>query len=258
LSSESGILLEQIELVALISRSEFLLLSLMPQPEQLTPSVATASASKSRRRLRFAQFVLLLFYATGFVGLGYSQDPSFYLQFMPLTLLLTAALLLAFDRHSPAPMFGWFALTTMLVGYGVEVVGVRVSWLFGQYQYGEVLGPKLLDVPIIIGLNWLILTYLAGGLAQRLPLPGVGQALLGAVLMVGLDVCIEPVASHFGWWKWFADVIPMQNFRAWFVVSFILQVYLNRSQVAAGRNPLVPFLYMLQLLFFFGLAWLVS
>ncbi|OON71197.1 hypothetical protein B0919_03230 [Hymenobacter sp. CRA2] len=201
---------------------------------------------------------MLLFYATGFVGLGFSDDPGFYLQFMPLTLLLTAAVLLGFDRHSPAPMFGWFALTVMLVGFFVEVAGVQTNVIFGHYSYGTTMGPKLLDVPIIIGLNWLILTYVTGGLAQRLPLPGFVRALVAALLMVGMDVCIEPVAVHFGWWTWFADVIPMQNFKAWFAVSLILQVYLNRSNVQPGRNPLVPFVYMLQLLFFFGLGWLIG
>lgn len=230
----------------------------MPQPDQLTPSVAAPPAPGSSRRLRIAQFVLLLFYSTGLVGLGYSQDPSFYLQFMPLTLLLTAALLLGFDKHSPTPMFGWFALTAMLVGYGVEVAGVQTGVIFGRYEYGTTLGPKFLGTPIIIGLNWLILTYVAGGLAQRLPLPGFARAVLAAVLMVGLDVCIEPVAVHFGWWKWFADVIPMQNFKAWFAVSLILQVYYNTSRIAGGRNPLVPFVYMLQLLFFFALGLLIS
>ncbi|WP_162910780.1 carotenoid biosynthesis protein [Hymenobacter oligotrophus] len=220
--------------------------------------MAAPPAPSSSRRLRIAQFVLLLFYATGLVGLGYSQDPSFYLQFMPLTLLLTAALLLGFDKHSPVPMFGWFALTTMLVGYGVEVVGVQTGVIFGRYEYGTTLGPKFLETPIIIGLNWLILTYIAGGLAQRLPLPGFARALLAAALMVGLDVCIEPVAVHFGWWKWFADLIPMQNFKAWFAVSFILQLYYNRSRVMAGRNPLVPFVYMLQLLFFFALGLIIG
>ncbi|GAB2944805.1 hypothetical protein GCM10027048_07160 [Hymenobacter coalescens] len=231
----------------------------MPQSDQLTAPIAPpAASSPSPRRLRLAQFVLLLFYTTGFVGLGFSQDPSFYLQFMPLTLLLTAALLLGFDRHSPAPMFGWFALTVMLVGYGVEVMGVQTGVIFGSYTYGTTMGPRLLEVPIIIGLNWLILTYIAGGLAQRLPLPGFGRALIAAGLMVGMDLCIEPVAVHFGWWRWFADVIPMQNFKAWFALSLILQVYLNRSQVAPGRNPLVPFVYMLQLLFFFGLGWVIG
>lgn len=180
------------------------------------------------------------------------------MQFTPLTLLLTAALLLAFDRHSPAPMFGWFALTVMLVGFGVEVAGVQTGVIFGSYTYGTTMGPRLLSVPVIIGLNWLILTYVAGGLAQRLPLPGFARALLAALLMVGMDACIEPVAVHFGWWTWLADVIPLQNFKAWFALSLILQVFLNRSHVQPGRNPLVPFVYMLQLLFFFGLGWLIG
>ncbi|KAA9333102.1 carotenoid biosynthesis protein [Hymenobacter busanensis] len=230
----------------------------MPYSDPATSAApAPPAAHPPQRRLRVAQGILLLFHVTGFVGLAFSKDPSFYLQFVPLNLLLTAALLLAHDRHSPAPMFGWFCLTVMLVGFGIEVAGVRTGIIFGQYDYGNTLGIRVLGVPLIIGLNWLLLTYLAGGLAQRLPLPGLLRALLAAVLMVGLDVCIEPVAVHFGWWQWRFGVIPLQNFKAWFAVSFILQIYLNSTHVQPGRNPLVPFVYLLQLLFFFGLGYFI-
>ncbi|GAA4391270.1 carotenoid biosynthesis protein [Hymenobacter koreensis] len=229
----------------------------MAYSESTTSAPAPPTKRPSTKRLRVAQGILLLFHVTGFVGLAFSQDPDFYLQFVPLNLLLTAALLLAHDRHSPAPMFGWFCLSIMVMGFGIEVAGVRTGVIFGSYTYGNVLGIRVFDTPLIIGLNWLLMTYLAGGLAQRLPLPGLVRAILAAVLMVGMDVCIEPVAVHYGWWKWAFDVIPLQNFKAWLAVSFIFQLYYNSSHVAAGRNPLVPFVYLVQLLFFFGLGLLI-
>lgn len=225
----------------------------MPESIQQLPAEAlTERATAQRRRLRVAQGVLLLFHVTGFLGLSFSQDPAFFLQFVPLNLLLTLGLLLAFQQER-TPTFWLFCLVTMAVGFGVEVVGVRTGLLFGFYEYGGVLGPKWLGVPLMIGVNWLILTYTTGVLARYLPLPDFLRAVVAAGLMVGLDTCLEPIAVRFDFWQWRFDVIPLQNFKGWFAVALIMQVFFNRTQFDK-RNPLAAFIYMLQLLFFFGLS----
>ena len=227
----------------------------MPEPtQQLSPPVA-AHPEAPTRRLRWAQGILLLFHVTGFLGLAFSQDPSFFIRFLPLNLLLTLGLLLSFQpRRTPA--FWSFCVMVMVVGFLVEVMGIRTGLLFGQYEYGAALGPKWLEVPLLIGVNWLILTYCTGMLARYLPLPGFLRAVVAALLMVGLDICIEPVAVRYDFWHWQYDVIPLLNFKGWFAVSLILQVYFNRVEFEK-RNVLAPFVYLVQLLFFFGLGMLL-
>lgn len=226
----------------------------MPDPTQQTPAPATAlpPASAPTRRLRIAQGILLLFHITGFLGLAFSQDPDFYLQFVPLNLLLTAFLLFAFQPER-SPTFWLFGLVVMAVGFFVEVIGIRTGLLFGFYKYGATLGPQWLGVPLLIGLNWLMLTYTTGILARYLPLSDFLRAVVAAVLMVGLDACLEPVAVCYDFWQWRYDVIPVQNFKGWFAVSLILQVFFNRTDFEK-RNALAPFVYMLQLLFFLALG----
>jgi uncharacterized membrane protein len=159
------------------------------------------------RRLRVAQGLVLLFHITGFVGLAFSKSPEFYLRFTPLTLILTAVLLLAFQPGKGAS-FWVFCFSVALLGFTAEVVGVNTGKLFGHYYYGETLGFKLLDsppfigVPPLIGLNWLVLTYLCGNLARYLPLPELPRTILAALLMVGLDMCMEPVAGRYDFWHW--------------------------------------------------------
>jgi uncharacterized membrane protein len=208
-----------------------------------------------QRRLRVAQGILLLFHVTGFLGLAFSHDPEFYLQFVPLNLLLTAVLLFAFQRERSFAFLA-FCVTTMAVGFFVEVVGIQTGKLFGQYTYGNTLGIKWLGVPLLIGLNWLMLTYMAGVLARYLPVTGFLRTVVAALLLVGMDICLEPVAVHYNFWTWVYDVIPLQNFKGWFAVALILQVYFNRTDFDK-RNELVPFVYLLQLLFFFGLGWFI-
>lgn len=227
----------------------------MPEPTQQLSRPVTALPEAQTRRLRWAQGILLLFHVTGFLGLAFSQDPSFFIRFLPLNLLLTLGLLLAFQpRRTPA--FWSFCLMVMVVGFLVEVVGIRTGLLFGQYEYGAALGPKWLEVPLLIGVNWLILTYCTGMLARYLPIPGFLRAVVAALLMVGLDICIEPVAIRYDFWHWQYDVIPLLNFKGWFAVSLILQVYFNRVEFDK-RNPLASFVYLVQLLFFFGLGMLL-
>ena len=79
------------------------------------------------------------------------------------------------------------------------------------------------------------------------------EKLLAAGLMVGFDACVEPVAGHYDFWHWTANLIPMQNFRDWFILSCVLQMLFNRANFTK-LNPLVPLVYLAQLLFFFLLG----
>lgn len=209
-------------------------------------------------RLRVAQGLVLLFHITGFVGLAFSKNPDFYLRFTPLTLLLTAGLLVAFQPQRGASFWS-FCFTVVLLGIVAEFVGVNTGRVFGHYTYGDTLGFKLLDmppfvgVPPLIGLNWLVLTYACGMLARYLPLPELPRILIAALLMVGFDACLEPVAGTYDFWHWTAKVIPLQNFRDWFILACILQMLFNRASFPK-RNPLVPLVYLTQLLFFFLLG----
>jgi len=209
-------------------------------------------------RLRVAQGLVLLFHITGFVGLAFSRSADFYLRFTPLTLVLTAGLLAAFQPERGA-RFWSFCLSVALLGFVAEVVGVTTGRVFGHYTYGATLGPKLLDappfvgVPPLIGLNWLVLTYVCGVLARYLPLPELPRTLVAALLMLGLDVCLEPVAGRYDFWHWSADVIPLQNFRDWFIFACVLQMLFNRASFPK-TNPLVPLVYLTQLFFFFLLG----
>lgn len=227
----------------------------MTEPTQQPQPLQALAPNAQLRRLRLAQGVLLLFHLTGFLGLAFAQDKDFYLQFVPLNLLLTAGLLIAFQPRRDANFWS-FMVVTMLVGFFVEVAGIRTGVIFGQYEYGPTLGPQWLAVPLIIGLNWFMLTYMGGVLASRLPLPGFLRAVVAALLLVGMDICLEPVAVRYGFWNWRYDIIPLQNFKGWFAVALILQVYFNRMEFSK-RNPLVPFVYLLQVLFFFGLSMLI-
>lgn len=193
--------------------------------------------------------VLAILYAVGIVGIVLPLHPDFVL-LTPLNLLISLGLMLAFHR-------GWniniiiFLIVSYLVGFGAELFGVQTGLLFGNYTYGRVLGPKLWGTPLMIGVNWVILAYASGVIANAL-LPRqhwLLRAALAAALMVALDVLIEPVAMRYDFWSWADDTVPLRNYIGWFVVALPLLCIFTFTQPNA-RNKVAVALFIMQVVFF--------
>ena len=85
------------------------------------------------------------------------------------------------------------------VTFFAEFIGVKTGLLFGDYEYGYVLGLKLFKVPLLIGFLWLTLSLGAKSIAQRFTsLPSQIAYILAALLMVFVDFLIEPVLKFIG------------------------------------------------------------
>ncbi len=190
-------------------------------------------------------------YLAGVIGLQVEVLQPFFRPLIPLNLLSSLGLLLLFHTDWNRS-FLLYCLTAFLVGFFVEVAGVHTGLIFGSYQYGPALGWKLWEVPLVIGNNWLMLTYACGSVCDRLPAPAWTKAIVGAALMVGLDILIEPVAIHLDFWSWNTPAIPLQNYVAWYVVSALLLLLFYRLPFIK-TNKLAPLLLLLQF-FFFGLS----
>ena len=111
----------------------------------------------------------------------------------------------------------------------MSFLGVKTGLLFGEYSYGKALGFQLMHVPIIIGVNWFILAIGARGCANYVSEKPAIQTLIAALLMVGLDILIEPVAIKFEFWTWAQADVPLQNYIMWLVVSLIMQLILTKT-----------------------------
>ena len=197
---------------------------------------------------RNAFYLLLAMHIAGAIGLAIPASRALFQTLTPFNLLTTAAVIFHFEEKKTAPYI-IFLLTTLLMGYAIEVAGVQTGIIFGEYDYGKTLGFKFFDVPLAIGLNWGILVYATGLLSDKVKTHKVIKAGLSALLMVIFDVIIEPVAIALDFWNWVESDIPLQNYIAWFLVSFALHLiyqYLDFSK----NNPLAIKLLYIQLLFF--------
>ncbi|GAB3180778.1 hypothetical protein GCM10027291_48940 [Telluribacter humicola] len=190
-------------------------------------------------------------YLAGVIGLQVESLQPVFRPLIPLNLLASLGLLLLFHTDWNRS-FLLYCVTAFLVGFFVEVAGVHTGLIFGSYQYGSALGWKVWEVPLVIGSNWLMLTYASGSICDRLSAPAWVKALIAAALMVGLDILIEPVAIELDFWSWNSATIPLQNYVAWYVVSALLLLLFYRLSFSKD-NRLAPLLFLLQF-FFFGLS----
>lgn len=151
--------------------------------------------------------------------------------------------------------FGFFLSLGFLAGFLVEVVGVKTGWIFGNYQYGSALGFTILETPVLIGLNWVLLTYCVGCFVHPFRVPSWVKVLIGSSLLVFLDYFMEPVAMKNDFWNWQNGTIPNQNYIGWAACSFMIMLFFQllpfeKNNKVASRIFLIQFgFFLIQNLF---------
>jgi putative membrane protein len=195
--------------------------------------------------------VLVIFYTVGIVGTHISayKDSFFGLSYFNLLLSFVILILARNDKNKAFWGFLGFAF---FIGMLVEWIGVHTGLLFGEYSYGKNLGYKVFDVPLVIGINWAMLTVVSSSVVSRINSNNLTKLVLSAILMTLFDALMEPVAIRSDFWSWDNGVIPFYNYVSWFLISFILQsVYFRFKLVEV--NKVHNLLFLCMILFFVSL-----
>jgi len=166
--------------------------------------------------------ILVIFYTVGIVGLTNESTRTSFLSLSFMNLLLSSAILVS-SRKTSKNHFILFLVLAFLVGMTAEWVGIHTGYLFGDYYYGENLGVKMDGVPLIIGINWGILTVCSCNFTSFFIKKSLWfSSFVSALLMMFVDVLIEPVAVMSDYWHWDSLNIPLYNYFCWFAVAFPL------------------------------------
>jgi uncharacterized membrane protein len=209
---------------------------------------SVSSRGESRiTKLLIAKIIIVALHLVWIIGLSLPEYRDLFLKLTPVHLLSSLFLILAFHKgwSDAFPIFGAAAFW---IGFGSELIGIHTGYLFGDYVYGHTLGPKLWDVPIIIGVNWFILSYLTGSLFHKIS-NDYYAAFMGAAAMTALDYILEPVAVALDFWAWKFDIIPPGNYAGWFGVSFLVHLIYRKANFEKP-NPIAAFLLMALIVFF--------
>ena len=174
--------------------------------------------------------LLFILHLVGGVALSIDSVKSIFLALTPFNLVLTFGLLIwGNDDFS----FNFFKVISVLflIGFFVEVLGVYSGLLFGEYHYGKTLGFQFLEVPLIIGVNWVLLVVSSFAVSSYFVSNSIFKIVLASTIMVLLDVMIEPVAIRLDFWHWQAGDIPTQNYLMWFVVALFMNWVLSFNRL---------------------------
>jgi bisanhydrobacterioruberin hydratase len=199
---------------------------------------------------RILYYILGAMYVAGILGLALPSVRPLFQLFTPFHLLTVAYFV--FYKNLKAKEIFYYIFIISILGYAIEVLGVATGLIFGEYAYGHALGPKVLAVPPMIGVNWLIMMYCTSifvlkFMAEKTNKISISLAI--AALMTLFDILVEPVAIKLEMWSWAAGTPPIQNYVAWFIISFVFSFF-TLDLIKNNSNPKAIFIYALQWIFF--------
>jgi putative membrane protein len=133
------------------------------------------------------------------------------------------------------------------IGLVAEAVGVRTGFPFGEYAYADSLGAKVLGVPVIVPLAWLMMAYpclllgrrlaraTAGGRHERHRFSGLVAVVTAGVTLATWDLFLDPQMVAAGHWSWRHPVpalpgipgVPLTNYAGWVLVALVLAAALH-------------------------------
>jgi bisanhydrobacterioruberin hydratase len=190
--------------------------------------------------------IIWLFHVSGIIGILYGNS-EWFISATPLNLSINFVLLLINCKGHK--YFFPMLVLGFLTGMITEILGVQWGWIFGDYQYGAALGYKILGVPLLIGVNWSLLTIITGAIAQQFYQNIFMRIIIGVGLMIFLDLLIEPIAPVLDFWVFDGGEAPLQNYIGWAAVALFLQAVFHYFKVSiVGWFP--HQLYLLQIIFF--------
>lgn len=190
--------------------------------------------------------IIWLFHVSGIIGILYGNS-DWFISATPLNLSINFLLLLL--NCNGHKLFFPMVIIGFLTGMITEILGVQFGWIFGDYQYLDALGYKVLGVPVLIGVNWALLSVITGAIAQQFYENIIMRIIIGVALMLFLDLLIEPIAPMLDFWVFEGGEAPLQNYIGWAAVAFFLQFIFHFFKISVeGWFP--HQLYLLQIIFF--------
>ncbi|MCC8425435.1 carotenoid biosynthesis protein [Mucilaginibacter sp. UR6-11] len=217
----------------------------MERPQDINSFRATRKEKRDANAVR----IVAIFHLVGLIGLSITVARPLFLHLVPFHLLLmTLVVFYSHDRFDTKFIF-FFALV-FITGFTVEWLGVHTGQLFGNYAYGKTLGFAVNGVPLIMGANWFLLIYSTGVSLKQLRIKSAWlRVLTGALLLVMLDLLIEPVAGRLNYWQWADNSTHIQNYACWFIISLVLLFVFEKFRFNK-QNMVGPAILASQFIFF--------
>ncbi len=203
------------------------------------------SISKYRYAKPIAIICIVIFHLVGLIGIGiYKSESIIHLTWANLSVTFGIGLLF-FETRLKTIIIP--ILIASIIGLTAEAIGVNTGYLFGEYEYGSVLGLKIFEVPYTIGVLWAGLSIATKNISGKITKNPFLIALIASLIMVVFDFIMEPVATKLNFWNWAENNIPISNYVSWFFVSLFIQILWRKVDT---KNSVFDIIFVIQALFF--------
>jgi len=193
--------------------------------------------------------IIFVFFLVGSAGIIIPRTHQLFLSLFPFALILSLFLILLYHK----PRIDGLTLLSLLIigvaGFFIEVAGIKTHFIFGNYSYGNSLGFKIFDTPVLIGVNWILLVYATGSVSARLSNNSLVTILTASLLMVLYDILLEQTAGHLDMWHWKSNIVPFRNYFSWFIIAVVFHSFLKWRGVKTN-SPLAFPVLISQIVFF--------
>ena len=200
-------------------------------------------------KIYFSFALIVIFHLVGLIGFTNEPLAPLFKKLVPYHLLLMLGILL-WNNSVWNKYFIGYSLFLFSCSFIVEMLGTNTGLIFGKYIYGDTLGLKIFNTPLLIGVNWFLLVIGVSALLSYLKIHNIiYNSILGASILTLLDALIEPIAIKFDYWQWSSYNVPTQYYIAWWLLSFVFILIINKLHFNM-QNIVAAFLLMTQFLFF--------
>jgi putative membrane protein len=204
--------------------------------------------TNTKHKINFSIALIWLFAIFGIIGILSSEYSKWFLSLTPLHLFLLFGALIVNIKELNIKTILALSIPFFL-GFITEALGVNFGLIFGTYIYGENLGYKVFGVPLMICVNWAILTAATADVAKYFAKHIIVSSFIGAALMTGLDFAIEISAPRFDFWEFDNGLVPLQNYVGWFVTAFV--AHLGYQYFKIKTNTKISWHILLSITVFF-------
>ncbi|MFL3000375.1 MAG: carotenoid biosynthesis protein [Cytophagales bacterium] len=189
----------------------------------------------------------------GLFGIFY-VDFNLFLSLSPISLIFTFLIVLFYNVEFSLKQLS-VTLLIISLSFICEIIGVNSGILFGSYEYGNNLAPLIFGVPLVIGLNWFVLTISCGNISHYIFSKNKFFSIsFGSFLMLILDFVMEQVSGNIDFW-YFNDKNLLFNYITWFLLGllnqYIYQSFMNKKNLIISINIYFSFFVFFLILLFF-------
>ncbi len=188
-------------------------------------------------------------FSVGIIGHWIPQTHDLMISLTPIFLLGMGIFIIHPSIVKRDLRFLMWVSITYIITFSIEAIGVATGAVFGEYTYGPTLGPMILEVPLVIGFNWVLVVVGAVIIANKISPNIYIASIIGGGISTLFDFFLEPVAIKLDYWNWSGGSIPIQNYVAWFLIATVFSYSFLKMRLKCRSDLAIHYLFV-QALFF--------